>query len=40
MQPAWSIRQQWDKPIPEDQLFDCQQWTEEIDHLEIIQLPR
>ena len=40
MQLAWSTGQQWDKPIPDDQLAEFQQWTEEIDHLENIQLPR
>ena len=40
MQLAWSTGQQRDKPIPEDQLAEFQQWTEEIDHLETIQLPR
>ena len=40
MQLAWSTGQQWDKPIPEDQLAEFQQWTDEIDHLENIQLPR
>ena len=40
MQLAWSTGQQWDKLIPEDQLAEFHQWTEEIDHLDNIQLPR
>ena len=40
MQLAWNTGQQWDKPIPEDRLAEFQHWTEEIDHPEIIQLPR